>query len=1042
MKQLLVLAWIVTPGAIFAAGPAVSYNREVRPILSDHCFGCHGPDAKNKGIPLRLDVEESAKADLGGRRAIVPGAAEQSEVVRRIGTESKARRMPPLSTGHTLTNLEKETLTRWIREGAVWEKHWSFLPPQRPELPAVKETGWGRNAIDRFVLARLEREGLTPKAEAAREKLIRRVTLDLTGLPPEPAEVDAFVADKRPDAYERLVDRLLARPEFGERLAMRWLDNARYADSNGYQYDGERVMWRWRDYVIESFAKNKPFDQFVKEQIAGDLLPNATMEQVMGTGFQRNHRANTESGIIPEEYAVEYVVDRVETNAAVFLGLTLGCARCHNHKYDPIAQKEFYQFFAYFNNVPENGRAMKYGNSPPVIPAPTREQQAKLTELVHRVEAAKRELEQMQGRSAAAQRQWERGLAANGAAQWLPAADLARQFAFESLGEMTAKGGEVRLAPGRVGQAVELDGKNYLEAGKDLAAFDIEDRFTMAAWVYSDRLPDGTLFSEMQDRVRGQGFSLEARQGKIHVHLTSEYNEDAVRVDSAEAVLKPGRWQHVVLAYTGSRMAEGIRVYVDGRLVEMKVDNDTLFRPFSNAGKRFAEPLRLGAGGGPARRFAGKFDSFAVWKRVLPTEDVKLLAEGRTLAELAKIVPGQRGKAEERQLREAFFATAAPAELRAKWTQWLQLEMDREALERSFPTVMVMAELPQRKPTHVLVRGEYNKPGEVVEPGLPQAVAGGVRPKTRLELAEWMVSAENPLLARVTVNRFWQALFGVGIVKTTEDFGSQGEWPSHPELLDWLAVEFRESGWDVKRLVKTMVTSAAYRQDSRATADLLQRDPENRLLARGPRLRLPAESIRDQALAAAGLLTKHVGGPSVKVYQPAGLWEEQSMQNMDYVQNHGEELYRRSLYIYSKRTISPPMMVTFDASTRESCVVREGRTNTPLQALNLMNDVTFLEAGRQLGRRMLEEGGATDEARLRYGFRLLLSRVPTEKELAVLRGSLAYHRDYFASDPERAEKVLAKGESPQSQRYAAGERAAWMQIGSLLLNLDEAVTKE
>lgn len=1037
---------IVGLAAVLAASclGAVEFNRDVRPILSDKCFGCHGPDAKTKNIPLRLDIEDQAKADLGKRFAILPGQPEASEIIKRITSEQKFKKMPPPSTGHAVSEAELATLKQWIAEGAKWQKHWSFLPVTKPTVPVNQDKAWARNAIDHFLLARLEKEGWKPSAEASKEKLLRRVTLDLTGLPPTPEEQRAFLADRSPNAYEKAVDRLLATPAFGERLAARWLENARYADSNGYQFDGERIMWRWRDYVIESFHKNKPFDQFIVEQVAGDLIPNATREQIVGTGFNRNHRGNTEFGIVPEEYAVEYVVDRVETTSAVFLGLTMGCARCHNHKYDPFTQKEFYQFYAYFNNIPENGRAMKYGNSPPLIAAPTKEQESALAALDRKIRAAEDVMAKRRNEIDRLMSAWEKNEAARSQAYWLPLTNRKAKLSFENPDETRANMGEVRFVPGRVGKAVELKNGAYLDAGFDTAPFDIEDRFTIAASIRSDTVPNGALFSRMDDKPKGRGFALEARQGKIHVHFTSDFDDDAIRMDSEEAVLRAGVWQHVAITFDGSRMAEGVRVYVDGKPVKLKTEIDSLYRPFVNAGARFPHPFRMGAGGGPDKRFTGLMDEVAVWSRVLAPDAVAILGRVEPLSRLAAIEHSKRDENTWRQLRGAFLESAAPAELREEQAKLNALYKEREAMERTFPTVMVMKEMAERRPTNILIRGEYNKPGERVEPGLPAMLpplpAG--EPNNRLGLARWMVSKDNPLTARVTVNRFWQMIFGTGLVKTSEDFGSQGEWPSHPELLDWLAADFMSNGWNTKALLKQMVTSAAYRQDSKVTPELLNKDPENRLLARGPRLRLPAETVRDQALAASGLLTNKVGGPSVKPYQPAGLWEEQSMQNMYYTQDHGEDLYRRSLYMYWKRTIAPPMMTNFDASTREACVVRENRTNTPLQALNLMNDVTFLEAGRQIGRRMLAEGGANDEDRLRYGFQLVLARSPQAKELEVLKSSLNYHRDFFSSDPKRTEKYLAKGESKLASGFDLREQASYMAIGSLLLNLDETVTKE
>jgi hypothetical protein len=1009
MRHSVVLVALLTASA---AERAVEFNRDVRPILSDKCFLCHGPDARTKNVPLRLDVESEAKA-----RVIVPGNPDASELVRRITADQAARRMPPVHSGLTLSEAEIAALRAWIAQGAQWQKHWSFLPPQRPRLPAVRNTAWPRNPIDHFVLARLESEALQPSAEAGRETLLRRASLDLTGLPPTPAEIAAFLHERSADAYEKAVDRLLQSPRYGERMAFRWLDAARYADTNGYQFDGERFMWRWRDWVIDAFNRNLPFDRFVVEQIAGDRLPNATMEQRLATGFNRNHRGNTEDGIVAEEYAVEYVVDRVETTSTVFLGLTLGCARCHNHKYDPFTQREFYQLFAYFNTIPEYGRAMKYGNSPPVMPAPTAEQQRRLAALNQRAG----ELERQINRAKPPDAEWKRP------AHWWPLSGLDAFFTFEHVEQ---------ASPGRFGQAAVFDGSRSLEF-PGVAQYDIDDAFTISAWIYSDAPPDGAIYSRMTDAERGKGFGLYASQGTLHAHITSNYADDAIRAETEEK-LAPGHWYHVALSYDGSVQAEGVTVYVNGKPARTKVLINTLYRPFRNAGRKFTEPFRIGAGGGPANRFRGRIDQVLVYSRLMPAAEMAMLAIAGPLATLS----GQTA-AETELLRQAFLSGAAPAPLQRAWTELQALYREREKLERSFPTAMVMAEAPAPKKTHLLIRGAYDRKGEAVEPGVPAVLPPlppGV-PNNRLGFARWLTGPDHPLLARVTVNRLWQSCFGTGLVKTTEDFGQQGEWPSHPELLDWLATEFIHSGWDVKALLRHMVTSATYRQSSRATPELLHRDPDNRLLARGPRFRLAAETIRDQALYAAGLLTERLGGPSVKPYQPAGLWNELAMQDMFYVQNQGPDLYRRSLYTFWKRTIAPPMMVNFDSANREACVVRETRTNTPLQALNLMNDVTFLEAARFVAQKMIQEGGASPADRLRHGFLRVVGRAPAGGELAILGENLHYHRDYFAGRA-KAEQFLKQGDTPAPPGLDPRELAAYTSVASLLLNLDEVVTKE
>jgi hypothetical protein len=1018
-----------------AGSSSIDFNRDVRPILSDKCFTCHGPDAVAKKIPFRLDSEAAAKADLGnGRKAIVDHDAASSAVVQRITSEKPALRMPPVYSGLKLTDTEIRTIRDWIQQGAQWQKHWSFLPPVRKPLPDVADKKWARNPIDYFVLHQLEKNGLKPSPEASREKLLRRVSLDLTGLPPTLEEVDAFISDKSPKAYEKVVDRLLASPRYGERMAVRWLDAARYADSNGYQYDGERSMWRWRDWVIDSFNRNQPYDQFTVEQIAGDLLPNATTAQKIATGFNRNHRANTEDGIIDEEYAVEYVVDRVETTSTVFLGVTLGCARCHNHKYDPFTQKNFYQMFAYFNNVPERGRAMKYGNSPPLVPDPTADQQKKFDALTASIHAVRKQLLASVRKIEAEQKPWESALKSREPIHWAPLSSLVPV----DIAKATLKGAP-KLLPDQVGPAVSLDGSSYLDLG-DTGVFDIEDKFTMSAWIYSDTTPDGSIVSRMSDNPKGKGYGIHADGGKVHFNFTSSYDDDSIRLET-EKTLSPKQWHHIAVTYTGSRMAEGIAVYVDGKLAPVKVLLDRLYRPLGNAGKPFHQSLRIGAGWGPDRRFKGTVGGVRIYTRVLADDEIAAMAIRDSVNIIAAKPDAERTPAERNVVRWSFLENAARPQTRDSWKHLAELQREREALERTFPTVMVMAESPKPKDTFLLIRGAYDKHGERVTPGVPEVLhpLPASAPANRLGLAKWLVDPANPLTARVAVNRFWQTYFGAGLVKTIEDFGVQGDWPSNPDLLDWLATEFIRGGWNIKAMQKLIVTSATYRQQSQATPELLQRDPENRLLARGPRHRVSAEMVRDQALFAAGLLVEKLGGPSVKPYQPAGLWQDQAMQDMEYKQSTGPDLYRRSLYTFWKRTIPPPMMTNFDASGREACVVRETRTNTPLQALNLMNDVTFNEAARFIGKRMMKEGGSDPSSRLRYGFRLILSRAPSAEELKVLESSLNYHRDYFNSDLKKADALIKVGDSPADPSLSPQELASYASVASLMLNLDEAV---
>jgi hypothetical protein len=770
----------------------VDFDRQIRPILSENCFNCHGPDAKERKARLRLDTREGALATLrGGGHAVVPGRSADSALIERVRSDEPGERMPPPRTKKRLTAQQIQLLRRWIDEGAKWSQHWSFIPPQRPPLPALKDTRWPRNNIDRFILARLEAEGLKPAPEADRVTLIRRLTLDLTGLPPTPAEVDSFVADHSQDAYEKVVDRLLESPHYGERMALDWLDAARYADTHGYHIDSGRDMTRWREWVIDAFNQNMPFDQFTIEQLAGDLLPNATLRQKIASGFNRNHMINFEGGAIPAEYHNAYLVDRVNTTATVWLGLTVACAQCHDHKYDPISQKDYYRLYAFFNNLPENGLDGAKGNAVPVLRISSKEQQQSL----------------------------------------------------------------------------------------DLLADEIK-------------------------RLREKPAALAGAAGLGPVVFRS-------------------------------------RNHLSG------------------------------------------------------------------------------------------------------------LEKQRAEVEKRIPTSMVMQEMAKSRDTFLLIRGQYDKPGEKVTAGVPERLPPLPKdaPTNRLGLTRWLVAAEQPLTARVTVNRYWQMFFGTGLVKTAEDFGIQGELPSHPELLDWLAVEFMQK-WDMKALVRSMVTSATYRQSSAVTPALFSRDPENRLLARGPRFRLQAEFIRDQALAVSGLLNREIGGASVFPYQPTGLWQELASRGDSknwsaqfFVQSKGKDLYRRSMYTFWKRTSPPPQMITFDAPDREVCTVRRPRTNTPLQALVLLNDPTYVEASRKLAERMMKEGGAGNAERIDFAFRLATARHPKATEIAVLERIFTSQRAEFAANEAAALKLLRVGESPRDERLAVPDLAAWTVVAGVILNLDETVTK-
>jgi mono/diheme cytochrome c family protein len=1026
--------------AAAAAPKAVEFNRDIRPILSDNCFQCHGPDQARRKANLRLDVEANAKGDLDGVHPITPGKLDESEVYRRITSADSDEHMPPPASGKKLSPAQIELITRWIREGATWQKHWSFIPPERPALPPVSAAGWVRNPIDAFVLARLETVGLAPSGEADKTTLLRRVTLDLTGLPPTPSEVDAFLADAAPGAYERVVDRLLRSPRYGERMAARWLDAARYADTNGYQTDGVRYMWRWRDWVIEAFNRNMPFDRFTIEQIAGDLLPDATLDERIATGFNRNHRGNAEGGIIPEEYAVEYVVDRVDTTATVWLGLTLACARCHDHKFDPFTQREFYQVFAFFNNVPEKGRAIKVGNSPPMIKAPTRQQQERLQTLEHKLALAQGEFAALTDEIVSGEAQWASSFALAQPLAWMPGEALVAHFPLDETADEKVSGkpreleGSVKFEPGAIGAAAAFDGASVVNAG-DVARFGYFDKFTLSAWIFP-RSDSGTVLARMSDQSDAAGYSLQLADGKLQVNLVNRWLDDALRVETEEP-LSLDRWQHVAVTYDGSRVADGVVVYVDGQSKKMKILLDELNQSFGSD-----EPLRIG-GGGLGPKFQGLVDDVRIYKTDVDAATAALLATRDSIDAIVVVNPPQRTARQAAKLRAYYLAEQAPPHIQIARQRIVDLRKEKLEFEESFPTTMVMEEMATPRDTFVLVRGQYDKPGDKVSPDAPASLnpLPALVPRNRLALARWLVDPANPLTARVAVNRFWQSYFGTALVKTVDDFGAQGDAPTHPELLDWLATEFMAGGWDMKALQKLIVTSAVYRQSSKVTPQLVERDPDNRLLARGPRFRLSAEVIRDQSLAVSGLLVEELGGPSVVPYQPPGLWKELTGGG-DFVQDHGENLYRRSMYTFWKRTIAPPSMMTFDASGREACSVRETRTNTPLQALTLLNETTFVEAARMLAQRVMTSGGSAPAERIALAFRLALARGPSDRELQILMAGFERQLERFRQHPEAAKKLLEVGEAARDERLDAAQLAAYTAVANLILNLDEVVTKE
>jgi hypothetical protein len=1034
-----------------SAAPAVDFNRDIRPIFSEHCYACHGPDEGKRKAGLRLDQQEVAFGVLkSGERAIVPGDLQKSALVRRIQETNEDDIMPPVKTGKPLTKAQIALLKAWVGQGAHWEKHWSFIPPKRPPLPLVKDKKWARNGIDQFILARLEAGGLKPNPEADKATLIRRVTLDLTGLPPTIAEVDAFLADRSPDAYEKLVDRLLHSPHYGERMAQEWLDLARYADTSGYHFDGVRFMWLWRDWVINVFNENKRFDEFTVEQLAGDLLPDATPSQRLATGFVRNNMTNDEGGADPDEYLSKYVVDRVDTLGTVWLGLTVGCAECHDHKYDPIKNKEFYQLYAFFHNVPEKGLdRIRTDNPPPRLPMPTPEQARAFVEADFTLKDAEKTLQDRINELGETQEKWERETEANPPPP-LSEDGLEARVGFDGTLAVEATPGapdakfvgtnNLDYSDGRMGKCLKLDGQSRVEAE---IKFDQTNAFSLGVWIRAEN-GTGCILSKQGQAPATNGFDLVLRDSRVELGLRGTNGENSLVVRTKER-LPQKQWEHVLASYDGSGKAAGMKVYVNGKPVEVETQKDKLEGPVLND-----QPIHIGDRSGELN-FTGLIDDLRMYRRVVPAEEARLLVFHGFLGILAKS-RGHRTDEERNDLARYYKENQAVDYLRAEAALGVARKT-KEDFYTTIPTSLIMEEMQPPRETYVLVRGDFRHKGERVYPNtpacLPPLPAG---PTNRLSLARWLVSEENPLTARVAVNRYWAVFFGTGLVKTAKDFGSQGEWPSHPELLDWLAVQFRDGDephpgmhhgpttgpWDVKGLVRLIVTSATYRQAATVSPQKLERDPYNRLLARGPRLRLEAEFVRDNALAVSGLLNPKIGGPSIKPYQPPGIWDGV---DASYQQDHGDALYRRGLYVFWRRSAHYPSFATFDAPSREVCTCVRQRTQTPLQSLVLMNDPAYVEAARGLAQRVLHEEPSDLNKQLVRAFRHTLGRMPRPDEIELLRKTYQEEDQEFRNDSKAAESLLKVGELKAPEHANEADLAAMTAVANVLLNLNETITK-
>ncbi len=1035
-----------------AAPGDVDFGRQIRPLLADKCFSCHGLNRDADETDLQMDTKEGLFAKLSDGLAVVPGKPEESLIYQRLVDEDEDVRMPPADYAKKIKPAEIELIKNWIKQGAPWKQHWSMVAPKRSELPKVSNTNWGKNDIDRFILARLEAEGLGPASEADKATLIRRVTFDLTGLPPTLQEVDAFLADSSPHAYEKVVDRLLESSHYGEHMARYWLDAARYADTHGLHFDAIRQIWPYRDWVVRSFNGNMPFDQFTIEQLAGDLIPNATIDQRIATGFNRLHVTTNEGGVIQEEFDVQYTVDRVSTMSTVWMGISMGCVTCHEHKFDPFEMKDFYQLYAFFNSL--DGGVMD-GNKPlhpPTLEIPNPANQARVAELATTIAQLNKDLEKTRAAAAAPLAAWEKAQRASGSTSpALPASGLIGHWTFDGTDGDQVTSSVSGIAPGKlngakrtagkIGRAVDTAANGFVDLG-DTANFDTGDSFSYGAWVNARPGNGGSaVISRMNDGNAYRGYDLYVAGDRVFAHIINTWPSNAIKVETQDK-LKKNQWQHVLVTYDGSAKAAGVSIYIDGKPSKLTVPNDNL-----TGTTKSSVSLKIGRRTSGST-FNGLVDEVRIYNRQLTAAEASSLSGGGGLAELLAVAPDKRTPQQTRALEDYYLANHSP-EHRKTTARIQEVSQEKRKLESQGKTAtLVWKERAKPKQAHILLRGAYDKKGEPVSRNTPASLPPMTVPEgqtpTRLDLAKWLVAKEHPLTARVNVNRFWQQYFGVGIVKTAEDLGSQGEQPTHPQLLDYLSVDFRESGWDVKRLQKKIVMSATYRQSSKADAEKAKKDPENRLLSRGTRFRLDAEVVRDNALALTGLLVPKIGGPPVKPYQPPGIWKAVGYTGSNtsvFRRDSGEKLYRRTLYTFWKRTAPPPAMVALDAPSREICTVRRSRTNTPLAALALMNDVQFVEAARHLAARVMTDGGETDRQRATYAFRLATSRKPKDAELAVMLDVYNDSLARFQKDGKAAAELIKVGESKPDASLGVEQLAAWTIIANLLLNLDETVTK-
>ena len=1047
----------------------VDFNFDVKPILSDNCFTCHGPDEGTLMAGLRLDDPEMALQPIGGSGnhfAIVPGDLSKSALFHRIVSDDPEWRMPPKESNLTLTDREKAILIKWIEQGAEYKPHWSFIPPKMPELPESREVRWNSTGIDQLVSAQWAIHQLEPAPRADRATLIRRLSFDLTGLPPSIAEIDRFVRDESPNAYEDLVDQLLASPAYGERMAAIWMDVARYADSDGYLDDKHRNFSPWRDWVIEAYNKNMPYDEFITWQLAGDLLPDKSKESILATAFNRLHKKNSEAGITFEEFRVEYVADRVETLSKGILGLSIQCARCHDHKYDEISQKDYFKMFAFFNSTNEIGTPV-YG--PDQTPGPallltTKEQEDIIDFIDQETKDLNQKLVQAKNEQQQKSEAWIKNQSVSDLSQTIEKsvnASLAHYYPLDRIIKTTNGDFEFRNAlrtnqPGKAndpllkkgikGQAYFITEYNSIKLGNKVGWYERTEPFSVELWIYPDTIyEDVGVFYHCEDlRLGLKGYSLFLQDNHLQFRMAHSYPQNAIQVTSNEP-LPVRKWTQVTITYDGSSQAEGARIYTNGRECKVSRDIDNLYKGIlyePDIHTYGFQGFMLGNRAHILPLHKGGVDEIKIYNRDLTSLEVLFNYEQKNFVDRF----GSLGEDQKSEVQNEYYLRTQTPGLEGLREKIHEQREKKNQLLNNVPEIMVMGDLPEPRTTHILERGVYDQPGEIVEAGVPDIIFPYDEhlPKNRLGLAKWLFDPDNPITARVYVNRLWQMFFGKGIVETSADFGNQGKLPTHPQLLDYLAIQFIESDWDVKALQKMIVMSEVYRQSSRISDHNLEMDPENKYLARGSRFRMTSEMIRDNALAISGLMVDSLGGESVYPYQPAGLWDELSNKSWRYryLQEPGPGLYRRSIYTIWKRTSPPPSMLIFDVPNRGECMVRRQETSTPLQALVLLNDPQYLEAARAIAEKVMNQLPRDTEKQLELAFRLITGRIPRGDETELLHQYLKEETKHFEENPEAALQYLSVGEMAWDRSLEPESLAALATLSSSIMNTYEGYTRK